>query len=424
MRLRIDWQALEKADPEVAASLANELVRESRTLRLVASENFATPAALAAQASTAINKVAEGYPGRRYYAGCENIDVIESLARDRAKALFGAEHANVQPHSGSQANFAAYGAFVEPRDPSQKILAMGLSDGGHLTHGAPVSFTGRWFSFVHYGLDPTTEMLDMDQVSKLAHTHKPRLIVTGYSAYPRVIDFAAFRSIADEVGAILLVDASHFSGLVAGGAYPSPLPFADVVTSSCYKTLRGPRGGFILCRSEHASRIDSAVFPGLQGTPEEHTIAAKAVCFRQAGTPEFKEYAGRVVRNARVLAARLDESGIRPVTGGTDSHLVLFDLRALGITGAEAESACQRVGVTANKNVIPFDPEQPAVTSGLRIGTAAVSSLGMGETEMEEVAEILTDVLRFPQSEEGARGNAARVQELMQRFPPYPNSTA
>src|ERR687888_1293234 len=323
------WDALQQADPEVARAIAGELTRERNTIRLIASENYTSPAVLAALASTMNNKYAEGYPGRRYYGGCEFVDVAEQLAIDRAKELFGAEHANVQPHAGAQANIAAYGAFVEPRS-DEKILGMVLPHGGHLTHGSPVNFSGKWFNFVNYEVDPETELIDMDRVRNLAKEHRPKMILAGFTAYPRTIDFAAFREIADEIGAIFLVDAAHFIGLVAGGAYPSPVPHADVVTFTTHKTLRGPRGAVILCREEHAKAVDKAVFPMMQGGPLEHCIAAKAVALKEAMQPEFSEYAHRIVRTARALAQGLAEEGIRPVSGGTDSHLVLADLRGIG----------------------------------------------------------------------------------------------
>src|SRR5438094_2447590 len=336
------WDQLKASDPEVAEAIANELHRERTTLRLIASENYTSPAVLAALASTMNNKYAEGYPGRRYYGGCEFVDVTERLAIDRARELFGAEHANVQPHAGAQANMAAYGAFVDPRS-DDKILGMVLAHGGHLTHGSPVNFSGKWFNFVNYEVDPESEVIDMDRVRAMALEHRPRIILAGFTAYPRAIDFAAFRQIADEVGALFLVDASHFIGLVAGGAYPSPVPHADIVTFTTHKTLRGPRGAIILCRDEHAKAIDKAVFPMMQGGPLEHMIAAKALALKEAMAPAFTEYAQRVVRTARALAEALAEHGPRLVSGGTDSHLVLADLQPIGITGADAERVCEEV---------------------------------------------------------------------------------
>src|SRR5919109_3438906 len=335
-----DWDTLKATDPEVAEAIAGELRRERTTLRLIASENYASPAVLAALASSMNNKYAEGYPGRRYYGGCEFVDVTESLCIERAKRLFDAEHANVQPHAGAQANMAVYGAFLEPKDPEQKILGMVLAHGGHLTHGSPVNFSGKWFTFVGYEVDKDTELIDMDRVRDLALEHRPRMILAGFTAYPRVIDFAAFRQIADEVGALFMVDAAHFIGLVAGGAYPSPVPYADVVTFTTHKTLRGPRGAIVLCKEVHAKAIDKAVFPMMQGGPLEHVIAAKAVCLKEAMDPSFAEYAARVVRSARALAQGLADEGLRLIAGGTDSHLALADVRPLGISGKEAEAVC------------------------------------------------------------------------------------
>ncbi len=413
------WEQLKATDPEVADAISNELNRERTTVRLIASENYTSPAVLAALASTMNNKYAEGYPGRRYYGGCEFVDVTERLAIDRARELFGAEHANVQPHAGAQANMAAYGAFVEPRS-EDKILGMVLAHGGHLTHGSPVNFSGKWFNFVNYEVDPQSELIDMDRVRALAREHRPKMILAGFTAYPRVIDFAAFRQIADEVGAIFMVDAAHFIGLVAGGAYPSPVPHADIVTFTTHKTLRGPRGAIILCREEHAKAIDKAVFPMMQGGPLEHCIAAKAVALREAMQPEFRDYAQRVVRTARALAQGLADEGVRMVSGGTDSHLVLADLRPLGeITGADAEAACDDVGIAINKNAIPFDPLPPLKASGIRVGTPGPATLGMDEPEMKEVASIMGNVLRSPSDDavkEDARG---RVRELTARFPAY-----
>ena len=415
-----DWEALKAADPAVAAAIAGELERERTELRLIASENYASPAVLAAIGSTMNNKYAEGYPGRRYYGGCEFVDVTEQLAIDRAKELFGADHANAQPHAGAQANLAVFGAFLTPKDPSEKVLGMVLAHGGHLTHGSPVNVSGMWFDFVGYEVDRETERLDMDRVRDLAKEHRPKIVLAGYTAYPREIDFAAFRSIADEVGALLWVDASHFIGLVAGGAYPSPVPHADVVTFTTHKALRGPRGAMILCREEHAKAIDKAVFPMMQGGPLEHCIAGKAVALKEASTPEFRVYAERTVRDARALAAGLTDEGLRIVSGGTDSHLLLADLRPLGIDGKTAEAVCDEVGIALNKNQIPFDPNPPSAPSGIRVGTPGPSTLGMDEPEMREIASIMADVLKAADDagvKEKARG---RVRDLMQRFPVYP----
>jgi glycine hydroxymethyltransferase len=374
---------------------------------------------LAALASTMNNKYAEGYPGKRYYGGCEFVDVTETLAIERAKELFGAEHANVQPHAGAQANMAVYGAFIEPKS-ADTILGLVLPHGGHLTHGSPVNFSGKWFTFVNYKVDPETEQIDYDRVRALAKEHRPKIVLAGYTAYPRTIDFAAFRSIADEVGALFMVDASHFIGLVAGGAYPSPVPEADVVTFTTHKTLRGPRGAIILCKEEHAKAVDKAVFPMMQGGPLEHCIAAKAVALKEAMTPEFSDYAHRVVRTARALAQGLAEEGIRPVSGGTDSHLVLADLRGIGreITGQDAETLCDEVGIAINKNAIPFDPLPPLKASGIRVGTPGPATLGMDEPEMKEVASIIGGLLRDPndRAKEDAR---QRVRALCERFPAY-----
>jgi len=413
------WDQLKASDPEVAEAIANELHRERTTLRLIASENYTSPAVLAALASTMNNKYAEGYPGRRYYGGCEFVDVTERLAIDRARELFGAEHANVQPHAGAQANMAAYGAFVDPRS-DDKILGMVLAHGGHLTHGSPVNFSGKWFNFVNYEVDPESEVIDMDRVRAMALEHRPRIILAGFTAYPRAIDFAAFRQIADEVGALFLVDASHFIGLVAGGAYPSPVPHADIVTFTTHKTLRGPRGAIILCREEHAKAIDKAVFPMMQGGPLEHCIAAKAVALKEAMHPEFQDYAHRVVRTARALAQGLADEGLRVVSGGTDSHLVLADLRPLGeITGADAEAACDEVGIAINKNAIPFDPMPPMRPSGIRVGTPGPATLGMDEPEMKEVASIMGAILRARSDQAVKEEARERVRALTTRFPAY-----
>ncbi len=381
-----DWEALKAADPEVADAIANELQRERTNLRLIASENYASPAVLAALGSTMTDKYAEGYPGRRYYGGCEFVDVTEQLAIDRAKELFGAEHANVQPHAGAQANLAVFGAFLEPNDPDSKVLGMELAHGGHLTHGSPVNVSGMWFHFIGYRVDEDTEQLDMDEVRDLAKEHRPKIILAGYTAYPRAIDFAAFRTIADEVGALLWVDASHFIGLVAGGAYPSPVPHADVVTFTTHKALRGPRGAMIVCMEEHAKAIDKAVFPMMQGGPLEHVIAAKAVALKEAMQPAFRDYAHRVVRDARALAAGLADEGLRVISGGTDSHLILADVRPVGTDGKTAEAVCDEVGIALNKNQIPYDPNPPSSPSGIRVGTPGPATLGMDEAEMGEVA--------------------------------------
>src|SRR5918992_869100 len=413
------WEALKETDPEVAGAISNELERERSTVRLIASENYSSPAVLAALASTMNNKYAEGYPGRRYYGGCQFVDVTEQLAIDRARRLFGAEHANVQPHAGAQANMAVYAAFVEPKS-EQTIMGLVLAHGGHLTHGSPVNFSGKWFSFVNYEVDRETELIDMNRVLDLAKEHRPRIILAGFTAYPRAIDFAAFRQVADDVGAIFMVDASHFIGLVAGGAYPNPVPHADVVTFTTHKTLRGPRGAIVLSREEHAKAVDKAVFPMMQGGPLEHCIAAKAVALKEAETPGFRDYAHRVVRTARVLAQGLADEGLRVVSGGTDSHLALVDLRPLGeVTGADAEAACDEVGIALNKNAIPFDPLPPLKASGIRVGTPGPATLGMDEPEMKEVASVLGDVLRAPDDDAVKDRARGRVADLVGRFPAY-----
>lgn len=415
-----DWDALRRGDPEVAGAISGELQRERSTIRLIASENYASPAVLAALASTMNNKYAEGYPGRRYYGGCRYVDVVEQLAIDRTKELFGAEHANVQPHAGAQANMAVYGAFIEPRS-DDKVLGMVLAHGGHLTHGSPVNFSGMWFNFVGYEVDRETEQIDMDRVADLAREHRPKIVLAGFTAYPRTIDFAAFRAIADDVGAIFMVDASHFVGLSAGGAYPNPVPHADVVSFTTHKTLRGPRGAIIVCRQEHAKAIDKAVFPMMQGGPLEHCIAAKAVALKEAMSPDFKEYAARTVRTARALAQGLADEGLRVVSGGTDSHLALADLQPLGITGKEAEAACDEVGIALNKNAIPFDPLPPGTASGIRVGTPGPATAGMDEPEMKEVASIIGEALRNPDDEAVKATVRERVGALAARFPIYPD---
>jgi glycine hydroxymethyltransferase len=414
------WEQLQATDPEVAQALVDEIERERSTLRLIASENYASPAVLAALGSTMNNKYAEGYPGRRYYGGCEVVDVTETLAIERAKQLFGAEHANVQPHAGAQANMAVYGAFLSPKDPDQSVLGLVLAHGGHLTHGSPVNFSGKWFTFVGYEVDKDSEVIDMDRVRDLALEHRPRMILAGFTAYPRVIDFAAFRAIADEVGALFMVDASHFIGLVAGGVYPNPVPHADVVSFTTHKTLRGPRGAIILCRAEHAKAIDKAVFPMMQGGPLEHVIAAKAVALKEATQPDFAAYAVRTVRTARALADGLAGEGLRLVSGGTDSHLALVDLQPIGLTGSDAEAACEAVGIALNKNAIPFDPLPPATASGIRVGTPGPATLGMDTPEMAEIAAIVGDVLRAPEDTAVLDRARGRVRDLMTRFPVYP----
>jgi len=410
--------ALSAVDPQIADVIQREVDRQNTTIQLIASENFTSPAVLAAQGSVLTNKYSEGYPGKRYYGGNLVVDEAEDLARRRVCDLFGADHANVQPHSGANANMAAYLALLDPGD---KVMGMRLDQGGHLTHGSPVNFSGRIYEFVAYGVDDDTECLDYDAIRAVAVAERPKLIVAGATAYPRTIDFAAFRSIADEVGALLMVDAAHIAGLIAGGAHPSPVPHADVVTFTTHKTLRGPRAGTILCREEYAAAIDKAVFPGLQGGPLMHVIAAKAVAFRMAAEPAFREYAAQIVRNARALADGLAGEGFRIVSGGTDNHLMLVDLRPFGVTGKVAQEALDDAGITTNKNAIPNDPEKPFVTSGLRLGTAAVTTAGMAEDQMTEIAALIARVLRSPDDaavRDEVREASAR---LCSKFVPYPD---
>jgi glycine hydroxymethyltransferase len=412
-----DFDSLASADPEIADVVLGELDRLRGGLQLIASENLTSPAVLAALGSTLSNKYAEGYPGRRYYGGCERVDVAEEIGIARAKELFGAEHANLQPHSGASANLAAYAAFCEPGDV---VLAMDLKQGGHLTHGSRVNFSGRWFEAVSYGVRQDTELIDYDQVRDLALANRPRMIIAGATAYPRLIDFAAFRSIADEVGAVLMVDAAHFVGLVAGKVIPSPVPFADVVTFTTHKVLRGPRGGMVLCRAEHAKAVDKAVFPFSQGGPLMHAVAAKAVALREAATTEYQGYATQVVANAAALAKGLEAEGMRVVSGGTDTHLALLDVRPLGVTGAEAEGRCDAANITLNKNAIPFDPAPPAVASGIRIGSPCVTTQGMTEPEMAEVARLIGRAVREPAGGQATEEIRAAVGRLTAANPAYP----
>jgi glycine hydroxymethyltransferase len=411
-----DFDALAAEDPEIAGVILSELERLRSGLQLIASENFTSPAVLAALGSTLSNKYAEGYPGRRYYGGCAVVDDAEQIGIERAKALFGAEHANLQPHSGASANIAAYGAFVKP---GETVLAMSLPHGGHLTHGTKVSFSGKWFHAVHYGVNQQTEDIDYDQVRDLAAEHRPKMIICGGSAIPRLIDFAAFREIADEVCAILMVDAAHFIGLVAGGAIPSPVPYADVVTFTTHKVLRGPRGGMLLSRAEHAAALDKAVFPMMQGGPLMHAIAAKAVALREAATPQYAQYAADVISNARALTGGLEAQGMRAVTGGTDTHLALLDLKGMGITGTQAEERCDAAGIVLNKNAIPFDPQPPRVASGIRVGTPSVTTQGMGTDQMGAIAELIGRAVR---DEDGSQAEQIRaeVAQLVTAFPAYP----
>jgi glycine hydroxymethyltransferase len=409
-------EALREVDPEIAALIEEESARQSDGLELIASENFVSPAVLEAMGSPLNNKYAEGLPGKRYYGGCEVVDKVEQLAIDRAKQLFGAEHANVQPHAGAQANAAVYLAFLKP---GETVLGLDLSQGGHLTHGSPVNFSGILYHAVHYGVNDEG-IIDMARMRELALEHKPKMIIAGYSAYSRVIDFAAFAAVAKEVGAIFMVDMAHFAGLVATGLYPSPVPHADVVTTTTHKTLRGPRGGLILCKAEHAKAVDKAVFPGTQGGPLEHVIAAKAVSFKEALEPGFKLYCTRIVENARALAAALAKRGFKIVSGGTDNHLMLVDLRSKGLTGKVAEQALNTAGITVNKNTVPKETQSPFVTSGIRIGTPAVTTRGMGVEQMEKIAELIETVLSAPEDLAMLARVKEEVRNLALAFPLYP----
>ncbi|MCF6093208.1 serine hydroxymethyltransferase [Microaerobacter geothermalis] len=404
---------LQQQDPEIFKAIQLELGRQQEKIELIASENFVSEAVLEAMGTVLTNKYAEGYPGKRYYGGCEYVDIAENLARDRVKQLFGAEHANVQPHSGAQANMAVYFSVLKPGDT---VLGMNLSHGGHLTHGSPVNFSGTLYHFVDYGVDRETQTINYDEVREMALHHQPKLIVAGASAYPRIIDFAKMREIADEVGAYLMVDMAHIAGLVAAGIHPSPVPHAHFVTSTTHKTLRGPRGGLILCKEEFAKAIDKAVFPGIQGGPLMHIIAAKAVAFGEALKPEFKDYAKKIVENSKALADALLERGFQLVSGGTDNHLILIDVRNLGLTGKTAEKLLDDVGITVNKNTIPFDPESPFVTSGIRIGTAAVTTRGMDKNAMTEIADLIQLTLKNPEDESAQTEARKRVKALCEKF--------
>ena len=399
-------------DPAVAEAIANELQRQRDKIELIASENFTSRAVMAAQGSVMTNKYAEGYPGRRYYGGCEHVDVVENIARERVKELFGAEHANVQPHSGAQANYAAYQAVLKPGD---KILGMNLAHGGHLTHGSPVNFSGKLYDFAEYGVSPETEVIDYDEFERIALEVQPKLIVAGASAYPRIIDFKRIREIADKCGALMMVDMAHIAGIVAAGRHPNPVEYADIVTSTTHKTLRGPRGGVILCREELAKAIDKSVFPGTQGGPLMHVIAAKAVAFGEALQPEFKDYIDQVLKNAQAFAEALSEEGFRLVSGGTDNHLLLVDVKSIGMTGAEAEALLDDCNITCNKNGIPFDKEKPTVTSGLRLGTPAATTRGLKEDDFRTIAKIMKIVLIDIDLEKGK----AMVKEITDRYPMY-----
>jgi glycine hydroxymethyltransferase len=413
----MSFRYLDSADPEIAAACKAELERQRSTVELIASENFTSLAVLEAAGTVLTNKYAEGLPGKRYYGGCEKVDVVENIARDRACRLFGAEHANVQPHAGAQANFAVYFAALNPGDT---VLGMSLAHGGHLTHGSPVNFSGKWFDIVAYGLDPATERIDYDEVERLAKEHEPKMIIAGASAYPRVIDFERFASIAKSVGAYLMVDMAHIAGLVATGAHPSPVPHADFVTSTSHKTLRGPRSGFILCKEEHAKMIDKAVFPGIQGGPLEHIIAAKAVAFGEAMKPEFSAYIDQVVTNARVMGEVMVERGLRLVSGGTDNHLMLVDLTPAGITGKDAEKLLEECGITVNKNAIPNDPQSPFVTSGIRVGSPAITTRGFDEDDARLVGELVARVIFSRDDEAQLAAVRSQVRALVEAHPLYP----
>ena len=416
------YEELRRVDPEVAEAVMREIERQGQKIELIASENFVSQAVLDAQGSVLTNKYAEGYPGRRYYGGCEYVDVVETLAIERAKKIFGAEHVNVQPHSGAQANTAVYFAALEPGDT---VMGMNLAHGGHLTHGHPRNFSGKYFNFVPYGVRRDTETIDYDEVLDIARSSSPKLIVAGASAYPRTIDFARFREIADAVGAMLMVDMAHIAGLVAAGLHPNPVPHADFVTTTTHKTLRGPRGGLILCKQEHAKRIDSAVFPGTQGGPLMHVIAAKAVAFKEVLEPEFREYQRQIVANAMALASSMLERGFDLVSGGTDTHLILVNLMRKGLTGKDAEVALDAVGITVNKNAIPFDPQKPTITSGIRVGTPAVTTRGMREPEMAEIASLIADALdALKEGSDRKDEIAGRVKQLCDRFPLYEKQLA
>lgn len=409
---------LAKQDPNVKAVIDQELMRQRNKLEMIASENIVSQAVMEAQGSVLTNKYAEGYPGKRYYGGCEHVDVVETLAIERAKRLFGAEHANVQPHSGSQANFAVYFAMLKPGDT---IVGMNLSHGGHLTHGSPVNVSGTYFNVVPYGVNAETQQIDYDEFRKIVLEAKPKLIIAGGSAYSRQIDFKKMADVAHEVGAIFMVDMAHFAGLVAAGLHPNPVEYADIVTTTTHKTLRGPRGGMILCKEEYAKAIDKAVFPGIQGGPLMHVIAAKAVALGEALQPEFKVYAEQVIKNAKVLAAELIAKGLTIVSGGTDTHVMLVDVRNTGLTGKEAEHLLDEIGITANKNTIPFDPASPFVTSGVRLGTPALTTRGLKEDDMKEIADIIATVLQNPEDTAKHQDAAKRVAALCEKYPLYPN---
>jgi len=412
-----DFDALSQQDPDIAAVLLSELKRQRTNLQLIASENFTSPAVLTALGSTLSNKYAEGYPGKRYYGGCEEVDKVEIIGIERAKSLFGAEHANLQPHSGASANVAVYQAFVKP---GETVLAMSLPHGGHLTHGSKVNFSGKWFNVESYGVREDNDLIDYDELRDIAKRVRPKMICSGATAYPRLIDFKTIREICDEVGAIMWVDAAHFIGLVAGKAIPSPVPYADVVSFTTHKVLRGPRGGMILSKSAHAAAIDKAVFPGMQGGPIMSAVAAKAIALRECATPEYQKYAANVITNCQALAASLEKEGMRAVSGGTDTHLALIDVRSTGVTGKVADERCGKSGITLNKNAIPYDPQTPAITSGIRVGTPAVTTQGMDVAQMPEIASLIARAIRDGEDEAKAAAIRADVHALTARFPVYP----
>jgi glycine hydroxymethyltransferase len=412
-----DFNSLERQDPEIASVVLSELERQRKNLQLIASENFTSSAVLAAMGSTLSNKYAEGYPGKRYYGGCEEVDKVEVIGIERAKALFGAEHANLQPHSGASANIAVYQAFTKPGDT---VLAMSLPHGGHLTHGSKVNFSGKWFNVVSYGVRQDNELIDYDQLRDLAIEHKPKMICSGATAYPSLIDFEKVRQICDEVGAIMWVDAAHFIGLVAGKAIPSPVPYADVVSFTTHKVLRGPRGGMILAKEQHAAAIDKAVFPGMQGGPIMSAVAGKAVALKECATAAYQDYAKKVIENCKALASDLQSEGMRAVSGGTQTHLALIDIRSTGVNGKVADERCGLSGISLNKNSIPFDPETPAVTSGIRVGTAAITTQGMGKPEMKIIAGLIARAIKDGSDESKAKSIRSEIHQLTEKFPVYP----
>jgi len=412
-----DFNSLERQDPEIASVVLSELERQRKNLQLIASENFTSSAVLAAMGSTLSNKYAEGYPGKRYYGGCEEVDKVEVIGIERAKALFGADHANLQPHSGASANIAVYQAFTKPGDT---VLAMSLPHGGHLTHGSKVNFSGKWFNVVSYGVRQDNELIDYDQLRDLAIEHKPKMICSGATAYPSLIDFEKVRQICDEVGAIMWVDAAHFIGLVAGKAIPSPVPYADVVSFTTHKVLRGPRGGMILSKEQHAAAIDKAVFPGMQGGPNMSAVAGKAVVLKECATPAYQAYAKKVIENCKALASDLQSEGMRAVSGGTQTHLALIDIRSTGVNGKVADERCGLSGISLNKNSIPFDPETPAVTSGIRVGTAAITTQGMGKPEMKIIAGLIARAIKDGSDESKAKTIRSEIHQLTMKFPVYP----